>query len=167
MSESTGTIDRNILETVLEMTRIDPLGDLDQRLPFFEKRFRETIARTMFDKVIGSVDRDLYKSIQQRHADAVKAGALPALNKFLDVPAWVRAHALLAEEIGLLSLPSGRVLDIGSGGGHLLAVCKAYGHDPLGLDVPNALYAELFQMYGIARIEEGVTFGVPLPARCD
>jgi hypothetical protein len=164
MSESMGTIDQNILGTVLEMTRMDPLGDLDQRLPFFQKRFRETIAKTMFDRVIASIDRDLYRAIQKRHSEAVEAGTLPALNKFLDVPAWVRVHALAAEEIGLLSLPPARVLDIGSGGGHLLAVCKAYGHEPLGLDLPNALYAELFQMYGIRRVEGGVTFGKPLPS---
>jgi hypothetical protein len=65
--------------------------------------------------------------------------------------------------MGLLSEPSRSVLDIGSGGGHFLAICKAQGHRTLGLDVPNALYTQLFQLYGIKRIDEGVTFGKPLP----
>jgi SAM-dependent methyltransferase len=117
----------------------------------------------VFDKVIASVDRDLYKAIQLRHAQAVKAGTVSVPNKFLDVPAWVRAHALAAERIGLLSMSPGRVLDIGSGGGHLLAVCKAYGHKPTGIDVPNDLYSEMFQMYGIPRVDEGITFGKALP----
>jgi protein-L-isoaspartate O-methyltransferase len=163
MVELAAASERNMSENLLDEARFDPLGDLDQRAALHQKRFRSAIARAMFEKVIASVDRETYKAIQLRHAEAVKAGNAPALNKFLDVPVWVRAHALAAERIGLLSMRPGRVLDIGSGGGHLLAVCKAYGHEPMGIDVPNALYSELFRMYGIARFDEGVTYGKALP----
>jgi hypothetical protein len=159
-SSAAGNLDR--ARKALDPTKFDPLGDLDERIPLFQNRFSSPVARALFEKVIASVDRDMYKAIQRRHAQTVESGT-SHLNKFLDVPVWVRVHAMAAERMGLLSIPPGRVLDIGSGGGHLLAVCKAYGHEPIGIDVPNPLYSDLFEMYGIRRIDEGVTFGKALP----
>jgi hypothetical protein len=141
-----------------------PLADLDERLPAIVRRLRSSKAKEAFDRAIGAVDRLKYKQIQRRHEEDFRSGKITQLNKFLDVPVWLRAHALSAERIGLLSEPARSVLDIGSGGGHFLAICKAQGHRTLGLDVPNELYTQLFQLYGLARIDEGVTFGRAFPS---
>jgi hypothetical protein len=133
-----------------------PLADFDERAAMFRKRLRGAPV-AVFDKAVAAIDRERYRAIQKMQDG-------DASNKFCDVPLWLRVNALAVERMGLLERPPCRVLDIGSGGGQFLAICKALGHTTMGIDIPNPLYAALFDLYGIPRIEHAVKLGQPLPA---
>ena len=66
--------------------------------------------------------------------------------------AWVRYLSLdsdmyrevfRAKKYLLDSTPSGRMLDLGTGPGYFPFVCKQYGHDAIGVDIEEPLFARL------------------------
>ena len=61
--------------------------------------------------------------------------------KYLDLPYWLARCARNASVLGLEKFKGGNVLDIGSGGCHWLAICKAHGFRATGLEIklPNAI----------------------------
>jgi len=63
-------------------------------------------------------------------------------------------------------MPKKRVLDLGSGAGYFLHICKRLGHDVLGLDMhdPNsAWYADMLQLLGVNRVMWRIDPFVKLP----
>jgi len=54
--------------------------------------------------------------------------------KYLDSGKFIRKNVRLALRLGIDQLPRSSVLDIGSGAGYFLLVCRYFGHDPLELD---------------------------------
>lgn len=71
--------------------------------------------------------------------------------KFLDVDLWLRAAILHAARLGLHRSPPLRIMDLGCGTGMFVFVCRAWGHDATGLDLPLALMPPIDRdVYGLA-----------------
>lgn len=56
--------------------------------------------------------------------------------KFLDLERWLKVNLARATKLGLSEGSSRRVLDLGSGTGQFLFVCRVLGHDAVGVDLP-------------------------------
>ena len=57
-----------------------------------------------------------------------------------------------------------RILDVGSGAGYFLFVCKVLGHSGFGLDLPEPeFYGEMFRLLGLKRAMHRVEKFQPLP----
>jgi len=85
--------------------------------------------------------------------------------KFLDLNYWFRdnVHHYLWNRIDDMG-PGLRILDIGSGCGYFLAVCRHMGHDVLGLDIDEeSIYRDSFDFLGLKRIIHRIEPKQPLP----
>lgn len=104
-----------------------------------------------FLAMMARVDREWLEELQRRHASARQKAASDSQYKYLDVPRYVLEKLLLAYELQLESGLPRRILDIGMGAGHFPLVCRFYGHEVIGIDIENALYAEIAECLGVAR----------------
>jgi SAM-dependent methyltransferase len=86
-------------------------------------------------------------------------------NKFLNLEVWLAEAVERAFHFGLDRPPAGRrVLDIGSGAGYFLHVCRRLGHDVIGMDLDtDSLYNEMFDFLKLPRITHRIVAGRPLP----
>jgi protein-L-isoaspartate O-methyltransferase len=69
----------------------------------------------------------LRRSMRHRSFDIVEA---------CDYEVKLRIAIVKALAMGTRERPSSRILDIGSGGGYFVAVCRHLGHDARGTEVP-------------------------------
>ena len=85
--------------------------------------------------------------------------------KYTDAPRWLKLNIRRAQDIGLdRDQRHLRVLDLGSGGGYFLFVCRQFGHEGMGLDVPEpTIYGEMFERFGLRRVVQPVTAQQGLP----
>jgi len=121
----------------------------------------------VYSQIMRSFDRQGFEEVKRRWYalqagdNRKQAGAL----KYLNVPVYLRRNIRLALRLGLDHLPPQRVLDIGSGAGYFLLVCRHFGHDPLGMDVENTLgYDQIFHFFRLRRLIGAVEGRHPLPA---
>lgn len=103
------------------------------------------------DKAIfNAIDRERFQAIHDRHAVPNPGDTWP---KYLDLPRWIHTNL---QRVRKLDLDWGRrkqILDIGSGAGYFLFICKWLGHEPLGLDLDELpMYGEMTEMLGIPRV---------------
>ncbi|MBA3963164.1 MAG: class I SAM-dependent methyltransferase [Chthoniobacterales bacterium] len=121
------------------------------------KRFVFALDKAIFQ----AIDREKFQAIYDRHAIEDPGDTWP---KYLDLRRWIRTNL---QRIRALDLDWGRrkrVLDIGSGAGYFLFICKWLGHEPLGLDIDELpMYGEMTQMLGIPRVIWRVKAFEPLP----
>ncbi|HYY28174.1 MAG TPA: hypothetical protein VE860_09535, partial [Chthoniobacterales bacterium] len=72
--------------------------------------------------------------------------------KYVDAAHWLNLAIRQARGLHLDRRPPLRILDIGSGAGYFLFVCKQFGHAVMGLDLDWPLmYAEMFELLQIPR----------------
>jgi len=86
--------------------------------------------------------------------------------KYLETEKWLLPNIRRVLNIGLDFKRNQRVLDLGSGAGYFLYICKQLGHDPMGLDVPDpgaAWYGKMFELYGVPRVIWYINPFEPLP----
>jgi len=90
--------------------------------------------------------------------------------KYVEFERWFSKYILRAKDLGLDFGPAKRILDIGSGAGFFLYVCRKLGHDCLGLDFlegqdPGAakFYTETFALFGLERVIWRIKPFVALP----
>ena len=85
--------------------------------------------------------------------------------KYLQVDVFLRHSLRNIHELGLHRCPRPlRILDLGSGLGYFLFVCKEFGHDGLGLDLAHPLlYADLFGLLGLQCLVWQIKPLKPLP----
>lgn len=111
--------------------------------------------------IIDTIDREKFEQIRARYA--VK-GPSTDWRKFLDLEKWTEVNLRRACE---LELDYGRrrsILDIGSGAGYFLYICKWLGHNALGLDVEGVpLYPEMARLLGLRRVNWRIERFTPLP----
>ncbi len=81
------------------------------------------------------------------------AGKTKAWQKYVDQKRWLGLAIEQAQELHLDRRKPSRILDLGSGAGYFLFVCKHLGHTGLGLDLDwPPLYFETFRLLGLRRV---------------
>lgn len=92
-------------------------------------------------------------------------GESPALDKgkYLRLGGYLRRDLSRSVQLGLPRSRPQRILDLGSGAGYFLFICKYFGHHSRGLDVPEAadepradrimhrFYADMISLLGVER----------------
>ena len=102
------------------------------------------------ERIIASIDRQKFQAIHDKHAIENPGRMWP---KYLDLQRWMTINLRRVRE---LELDFGRrrdILDIGSGAGYFLYICKWLGHRPLGLDIDEVpMYAEMTRTLELERV---------------
>jgi len=82
-----------------------------------------------------------------------------------------RAHdataTLVANDLGLDSLPIMRILDLGSGFGYFLNVVRRFGHVAIGLDNPNPMIRDAAVVLGVSIVHKAIVSGEPMTRRIE
>lgn len=80
--------------------------------------------------------------------------------KYLDVDFWVFEALRRVYFLELNRSASKKILDLGTGAGYFPFICKFYGHEAEGLDVPdNSLYNIIISTIGVKRHEQYIHSG--------
>lgn len=91
-------------------------------------------------------------------------GETIAWPKYVDEKRWLKLAIEQAQELRLDRRRPSRILDLGSGAGYFLYVCKHLGHDGFGLDLDwPPLYFETFKLLGLRRVIWRIEPFEPLP----
>lgn len=149
------------------MPTSDPTKTIAERLAALQRTLRwnprrEEIRQDL-RRLIATVDEPCLVALRGQYAERMRKSSAVSRYKYLDVVFHTLQKLLLARELGLHEGPPRRVLDIGTGGGHLPFVCRFYGHDAIGIDVRDAFYDGLAACVGIARTVMRVEARTPLP----
>ena len=114
-------------------------------------------------KFLRHIDPATMTALAAKHGPTQKPGE--HWIKYVDAARWLKLNIRRAQDIGLdREKRPLRILDLGSGGGYFLFVCKHLGHGGLGIDVPEpAFYGEMFEMLGLERVVAPVEAQRPLP----
>jgi SAM-dependent methyltransferase len=108
-------------------------------------------------------DIDWLRFRDLRHKYPYRPGS-PQINRFEDVVYWIDINVERAQDLWLDRAPPLRILDIGSGAGYFLYVCKHFGHDVLGFDTDNEpLFRATVELLNVPRIIGQVDRQTPLP----
>jgi SAM-dependent methyltransferase len=146
-------------------TTYKPLEPLDDRIAAWRTVIAGRRRQDIYDKVAASVDRTAYRALQEKNRALIEQGEQLSPTKYVDLAPWFTIHARLAIKLDIDIRPPCSILDIGSGGGHFLAIARAYGHSVLALDQPEpAIYGDLVDLFGVPRILGSVRLGEALPA---
>jgi SAM-dependent methyltransferase len=97
--------------------------------------------------------RDLgSKGFERIHSRYVNPNDPIGWPKYVDASQWLELAIKQARFLQLDRRKPVRVLDIGSGAGYFLFVCKQLGHSVMGLDLDwPPMYAEMFEMLKMPR----------------
>ena len=88
----------------------------------------------------------------------------PQINRFEDVVYWIDINVERAQDLWLDRAPPLRILDLGSGAGYFLYVCKHFGHDVLGFDTDaEPLFGATTELLGVSRFIGRIERLTPLP----
>ena len=71
--------------------------------------------------------------------------------KYFDLVYWISEKIKIAEALNIDTHGPYNILDLGTGGGHWLAVCKAYDHDAQGIDINIPIYDQMAELMGVRR----------------
>lgn len=146
--------------------KIRTLLDPEKRLrSYYEHRRRARNQQRSFvltpESLLRDLDLEKLEGIRARHA-------IPdpgiRVEKYLQMEEWLATNVRRVLDIGLDLKEGKRILDLGSGAGQFLYICKRLGHDVLGLDIPYlAWYGEILEVFGVRRVLWKIDPFVPLP----
>ncbi len=135
--------------------------------PAAYRSVRNGIGRLLHPLPVGRflrhVDPAVMETLAARHGHLLKEGE--NWTKYFDAERWLKLSIRRAQDIGLnREARPLRVLDLGSGAGYFLFVCKHLGHEGIGIDVPEpAFYGDIFEHLGLRRVVAPVDPQQPLP----
>lgn len=113
-------------------------------------------------RLVSTWDRDAFIERFRPYWDPFPTKGAP---KYLDLDRFLRDSAIRPFALGLF--PDGRplrVLDVGSGPGYFLSMCRELGHEVVGVDLDDEpLYNDLIEIQALTRIVHTVTPDAPLP----
>ncbi len=147
---------------------------------FREKGGNANARRVAFwEHVRDHVDPDEHARIQQKYlVDRARPSIamednefLSGFLKYIDPVVWLESKLSAAIALGLDKSAPLSILDIGTGGGHFSFVATYFGHEVIGVDLPEEvrwsatryLYDDLCSMYGAKREPCRISPGVSLP----
>jgi len=113
------------------------------------------------DRLLDDIDWLQFKDL--RHKYPYRPGS-PQINRFEDIVYWIDINVERAQDLWLDRTPPLRLLDLGSGAGYFLYVCKHFGHDVLGFDTDiEPLFGATTELLGVPRIVGRIERLTPLP----
>jgi SAM-dependent methyltransferase len=71
--------------------------------------------------------------------------------KYFDLDRWIPYNVRILRELNLFDAKPITALDIGCGGGLLLYCLQYYGHQAVGIDIPDPLFSDLAAALGVNR----------------
>lgn len=112
-------------------------------------------------RIHATLDRDQFERLREQYP--YRPGS-PQINRFEDVAYWIDINVERAQDLWLDRAPPLRILDIGSGAGYFLYVCKFFGHHVLGFDTDNEpLFRATIELLDVPRVIGRVERQTPLP----
>jgi len=122
---------------------------------------RRLVFRVDSERIIASIDREKFEAIRDRYAVENPGKAWP---KYLEIEKWITVNLQRVRRLELDWGRRKRVLDVGSGAGYFLYICKWLGHDVVGLDIDEVpMYPEMARVLGLKRVVFRIEPFVPLP----
>ncbi len=110
----------------------------------------------------GELEAKGFQKIRDRYADPENRKGWP---KYVDADNRLELAIRQARALQLDRRRSLQILDIGSGAGYFLYICKLLGHHGLGLDLDwPPMYFETFELFGLERIIWRIEAFQSLPA---
>ena len=85
-------------------------------------------------------------------------------DRFLMMVSWFVNKYRILHSLGLQDSAPCRILDLGSGAGHFLALAKFAGHDGVGLDIEDSFFADMCDFLGVERKVAEIKPLAPLPS---
>ncbi len=130
---------------------LDAVAQVARFLPAVRPRFATDYLRAL-------------RHLDRRALARVGAQAGPhAGRKYLRHRAYLARAVLYAHRCGLHRSAPLDVLDLGTGAGYFLHVCRELGHRPLGLDVDDPFYGALLRAVRVERVTAPIRPFEPLP----
>jgi SAM-dependent methyltransferase len=141
------------------------------------RKLRKLFSREALESVYEHLGRSIHRVSAQRvlatleGAEVVKlrerypvGASFPKINRFADVPYWIKINVERAQDLWLDRTSPRRILDLGCGAGYFLYVCKYFGHDVLGLDLDDQpLFRDTLTLLRVPRVISRIDPNVPLP----
>ena len=127
---------------------------------------RQTLSRKLHplpvERFLKEIDPAELQRIREAYGVKHQTSRWP---KYADAETYLKANIGRVQDIGIDRSPRPlHILDVGSGAGYFLFVCKVLGHSGLGLDLPEPkLYEEMFLLFGLQRAMHRVEKFEPLP----
>lgn len=133
----------------------------------------DTVRSAFFERVLDEVDFARYERLQEElmRPESLRVHGLSL--KYLNLDYWLASKLEIALELGLHAGPPLAILDIGVGPGHFPFICRLFGHQVVGTDLPRLpvpprwtgphLFDRLVEVLGVDRREHAVRGGEPLP----
>jgi SAM-dependent methyltransferase len=112
-------------------------------------------------RILDDIDWVQFRDL--RHKYPYQPGS-PQINRFEDIVYWVNINVERAQDLWLDRAQPLRILDLGSGAGYFLYVCKHFGHDVLGFDTDSEpLFGATTELLGVQRVIGRIERQTPLP----
>ncbi len=112
-------------------------------------------------RFIDEIDPVELKRIQETHGVPGEETHPP---KYVNAERFLKMNIRRVQDMELDRMKPQHILDIGSGAGYFLFVCKVLGHTGYGLDLEEPkLYEEMFALFGLKRGIHRVEKFEPLP----
>lgn len=140
------------------------LRDFDQRAAEVVREHSvDERVLAVFNRAVERINRDEVRKLQAYvREESETLMPLPGF-KYLDLPWYLLNKARWVVALDLDRRPPERILDLGVGAGHFPFLAKSFGHEVIGIDMANDLYARLLALYGVPRHVQMIIPGTALP----
>ena len=112
-------------------------------------------------KILGTIDRAKLAKLAEFYPP--RPGSRK-INAYEDAAYWVGVNVRRVQDLWLDRAAPLRILDLGSGPGYFLYICRLFGHEGLGLDTDeNPLFRGTTELFGVRRVIARIEPQTPLP----
>jgi len=114
-------------------------------------------AEELVQRVLARIDRGALEHLERRFREHPFA-------KYFDAERWVRVNVSRVLLIELDVGPSRTVVDLGTGFGYFLLVCRELGHEVQGVDLDEPVYRAVTELLGIPVAHHRIEPQRPVPS---
>lgn len=112
-------------------------------------------------QILATIDQAKLATLAERYPP--RAGARK-INSYEDARYWVGVNVRRVQDLWLDRAAPLRILDLGSGAGYFLYICRLFGHEGLGLDTDeNLLFRATTELFDVRRVIARIEPQTPLP----